>query len=678
MILFAFLSVFLLWGCTDTENPITILPRPAGKIVMGELHPVASDSLYCRDAEFWRGACRYWGELEQGGCEAVATCAEGDTAGVAVIVSDTAWVSFNPSDYGWLRMPQRTSDFYLQRWTHPNYVSWWSSWDERDGDTTHYEDPTAPEELGLIYTPSRKSGFSKQNLFKLIRGISDSWGTSVGAQVSTPTPDPNPEPEPEPEPVPPPDPNPEPEPQPKPEPQPTPEPEPEPEPTPEPEPEPTPPPTPEPEPEPTPPPTPEPEPSSDATLRSFSLSAGILSPSFSPATTSYSATVSYSVRSVTVSATTNDDAAVVALFGESGFQVQLSVGSNRVAVLVTAEDGTLKNYYITIARRSQPPRRPGLSSDATLSSLTIYPGILSPTFSSNVTSYSVAVGYDVESVETDYATNHLRASVVTSGSPCSPEEGDEEEEGSCRRHTLSVGSNSISFAVTAENGSTETYSIMVTRPLPPIFYTVSGSYSHSVNEGRWRALATSPRCCFNNCQGISMNYAQIRERNLYDHSTASFSISSTRLVYSQILVERLDSEGGEVLSSSSVERHTNDDPFSHSVSLTSPGCVRVSVGGSSATVCRTAAVVTNQRQECGSSNIIAATGSTTASNSICAARMTLTACDGLTGVDGGYWRCDENRNCIDTSNDRSGTPICSSTSTGAPCAATCRNNPKCK
>ena len=145
-ILFIFAS--LLWVACSVDLSAPLAPVPSGKRSSESLVVVASDSLYCRDAAFWRAYCDRWGEdLAHGGCEAIDTCAEGDTAGVAAIVSDTAWVPFNPSAHGWLRVPQRSSSASLQRWTHPHYANW--------GESGHYDAPAPPDSIGLVTYPFR-------------------------------------------------------------------------------------------------------------------------------------------------------------------------------------------------------------------------------------------------------------------------------------------------------------------------------------------------------------------------------------------------------------------------------------------------------------------------------------------------------------------------------------------
>ena len=86
--------------------------------------------------------------------------------------------------------------------------------------------------------------------------------------------------------------------------------------------------------------------SSDAKLKSLSVSPGTLSPKFSADTTSYKVSVANSVTKLTVSAKANHSAAKVSVSGNSG----LDVGDNTVKVKVTAEDGSTQTYKIVVTR----------------------------------------------------------------------------------------------------------------------------------------------------------------------------------------------------------------------------------------------------------------------------------------------------------------------------------------
>ena len=95
--------------------------------------------------------------------------------------------------------------------------------------------------------------------------------------------------------------------------------------------------------------------SSDASLSNLTLSEGTLSPSFNPATDSYTAVVANSVSSLTVTPTSSDTTATVTVNdAAAATPVSLSVGSNTVAIEVTGSDGvTTKTYTVTVMRQAE-------------------------------------------------------------------------------------------------------------------------------------------------------------------------------------------------------------------------------------------------------------------------------------------------------------------------------------
>ncbi|WP_420622836.1 cadherin-like beta sandwich domain-containing protein [Candidatus Poriferisodalis sp.] len=120
---------------------------------------------------------------------------------------------------------------------------------------------------------------------------------------------------------------------------------------------------------------PPPEPlSEDAALSGLSLS-DVDFGGFDPATTGYSASVANDVEETTVTATTNDGGAVhvVKLDGapDADGTVSLAVGSNAIAVEVTAADGqTTRTYTVTVTRAAPASTGPevaiGLSPSGTV------------------------------------------------------------------------------------------------------------------------------------------------------------------------------------------------------------------------------------------------------------------------------------------------------------------------
>jgi|GEM_PF-926920 len=94
---------------------------------------------------------------------------------------------------------------------------------------------------------------------------------------------------------------------------------------------------------------------------------------------------------------------------------------------------------------------PEASSDATLKSLSIGNGNLSPAFSKGNTDYSVNVDFSVTSLAVTALKNHNGASVYVSGND-----------------NLAVGENKITITVTAENGAKKVYTITVNRAKNPL------------------------------------------------------------------------------------------------------------------------------------------------------------------------------------------------------------------
>ena len=115
-----------------------------------------------------------------------------------------------------------------------------------------------------------------------------------------------------------------------------------------------------------------PAPSIDAALSGLTLS-GVDIGAFDPATTGYAADVGHDVAESTVTAAVNDGGAsyLVKLDGaaDSDGVIPLAVGSNIIAVEVTAEDGeTTQTYTVTVTRAAAPDPGPqaaiDLSTDA--------------------------------------------------------------------------------------------------------------------------------------------------------------------------------------------------------------------------------------------------------------------------------------------------------------------------
>jgi hypothetical protein len=231
----------------------------------------------------------------------------------------------------------------------------------------------------------------------------------------------------------------------------------------------------------------------DADLSGLSISSGSLSPTFDAATTSYSATVAYTVSSLDVTAVLSDAAAGLTIGGAGASSnvaktVALAIGSNNIDVVVTADGSSVtKTYTIAVTRTAA-------STDADLSALTLSSGSLSPSFSSGTNTYTANVAYAASSItmtatanDSGYNALTVNAVSTTSGAASAA-------------ISLSVGANAIPVVVTAEDGSTtNTYTVTVTRAaaatnanlatltlsdgtLDPVFDAGTLSYTASVNN----------------------------------------------------------------------------------------------------------------------------------------------------------------------------------------------------
>ena len=194
----------------------------------------------------------------------------------------------------------------------------------------------------------------------------------------------------------------------------------------------------------------------DSTLSNLTISFGTLTPTFASGTISYTDNVANSVSSITVTPTVNESHATVtvntiavASASPSG-AISLVVGANTITVLVTAQDTTTKTYTVTVNRAAL------VSGDSTLSNLTISSGTLTPTFASGTISYTDNVANSVSSITVSPTVNESHAIVtvntvtVASASPSGA-------------ISLVIGANTITVLVTAQDITTKTYTLTVTR-----------------------------------------------------------------------------------------------------------------------------------------------------------------------------------------------------------------------
>jgi gliding motility-associated-like protein len=203
----------------------------------------------------------------------------------------------------------------------------------------------------------------------------------------------------------------------------------------------------------------------NADLASLTISSGTLTPGFASGTTAYTDAVTNATTTVTVTPTFSDPNAtqitvntVGVTSGTASQNINLSVGTNPIAVKVTAFDGvTTKTYNITVTRAA--------SSVATLSNMVVMrlkngnpsTAILNPAFSSGDFSYSIDAPNSTSQVTITPTVTDATATVKVNGTTVAS--------GTASGNiALNVGANTITTVVTAQDGTTkDTYTLGIDR-----------------------------------------------------------------------------------------------------------------------------------------------------------------------------------------------------------------------
>lgn len=228
--------------------------------------------------------------------------------------------------------------------------------------------------------------------------------------------------------------------------------------------------------------------SPNANLLSLTASQGTISPVFAPLDSAYTDTVSYNISSVKVTPTAADHTATITVngttvaSGAASQSISLVTGPNLIRTVVTAMDGTIKTYYLSVVRP--------ISANANLNNLTLSSGVLSPAFATNTTAYSTPVGYATTSVRVTPTTADPGATVTVNGQPTAS--------GTASASIfLNTGNNIINTVVTAPDGTMKTYTITVVRTSPdanlanltissgtlsPAFATATQNYTDAVSN----------------------------------------------------------------------------------------------------------------------------------------------------------------------------------------------------
>lgn len=210
----------------------------------------------------------------------------------------------------------------------------------------------------------------------------------------------------------------------------------------------------------------------DATLSLLVVNGALLSPTFAPGTTGYTAVAPYGTATITLTPTANDASAQsITVSQDGGTAVPVTSGTvsgalsvpaagapaSNIAVVVTAQDGHTTGTYAIALTQAAPD-----TNDA-LASLSPSIGALSPAFATGTLSYTLAVPFGTSTFKVTPTAEASDIQSITvaqdSGTPATVASGTE----SADLTVPAFGDHTtIAIVVTAQSGATRTYQIDAT------------------------------------------------------------------------------------------------------------------------------------------------------------------------------------------------------------------------
>ncbi len=183
--------------------------------------------------------------------------------------------------------------------------------------------------------------------------------------------------------------------------------------------------------------------STDANLSSLIATGWTLSGTFSSWIYAYTINLPYSqTGSVSITWTKNHTYASITS-GSYSLSLPTAGSTGTMFITVTAEDASTKTYTVTVTRSPA-------STDATLSSLTVSTGTLTPSFASWTTGYAVNFPYAYTGALTiTWSKNHTYATISSSTTSLSL--------------PTKWSTGTMFITVQSESGNTNTYTVTITR-----------------------------------------------------------------------------------------------------------------------------------------------------------------------------------------------------------------------
>lgn len=198
-----------------------------------------------------------------------------------------------------------------------------------------------------------------------------------------------------------------------------------------------------------------------ATMTDLSVSAGSLTPVFSPDVKEYTVSVENAVDSIQltptlpdgVTATINDKEVAS---GQASDAIALNVGENIITIKLAGALGTTDSYTVVVTR-AEPGTEPEPNAPA-LSGLELSQGTLEPAFASGTMNYTATVANDVDSIQVKAFFADEFTATIQEQDAVSGEFSDD--------IPLDVGENTITIKVKNSADEEAVYTVVVTREEP--------------------------------------------------------------------------------------------------------------------------------------------------------------------------------------------------------------------
>lgn len=162
-----------------------------------------------------------------------------------------------------------------------------------------------------------------------------------------------------------------------------------------------------------------------------------------PSFTSVNETV-YAKSEVNVRASYSTDSSILGTLEKGDSVTRTGKSSEWSKVTYNGQTAYISSSFLTTTKPEKEEEKK--SNNKKLKSLTVSPSTLNPSFNAETTEYTMTVGSDVDSIKVNAAAEDEKAKVSISGN-----------------NDLSIGENTITVKVTAEDETVRTYKIVVTK-----------------------------------------------------------------------------------------------------------------------------------------------------------------------------------------------------------------------